>query len=175
MLITRGLTIAFMLLFAALMLNACPGPDEADEGATGATGTQIESPEGVEIAPPEGSGGDGPTSAIGGPGAEGEAEDAGDGEEGTEGATYSVMEAEIMSVSIDSGIVELVVTENGASEQKMFTLADGFPNCPDCGMEMAVQPGDKGEFFFEELPDGTLKFAGKFCANCAEAAKKKSA
>lgn len=166
--IFRILTLAMLLLFAAVMFNACPAntddPDDADQ--YGEQGHATDAPAGADVEAPAGGGGP-PVSTRGG--AESEPP-AGEGEDGTQGSTYIMKQAEIMAVDVESGLIDVQIIEGDTATPQTFTLADGFPKCPDCGMEMTIQKGDKGEFDFTTAQDGTLKFVGYHCEDRAKCA-----
>ncbi len=177
--IFRVLTLVVLLLFAAAMMNACPaGTDEGGEDTYGSQGQPTDAPEGAGVEGASGEG-DAPISTRGASegetGEEGEAGeggegDAGEGDEGTEGSTYIMKQAEIMAIDMNSGLIDVQLIEGDTPVKQTFTLADGFPKCPDCGMEMEIKAGDKGEYDFATAQDGTLKFVGVHCEDRAKCA-----
>jgi len=184
--ITRVFAVIGILCLVLIGLSACPAPETADETPEGAS-TQAPSNarggvEGIDPSIPISSTSPPPTPAGNGSeddSTEDNGEDAddtppADGDETADpdaksGARTQIISGEIAGIDLEANIIRLKIAGSSSDDAIEYPVADSYPKCLKCGMDMPVEVGDKGDFVLVALPDGNAAFAGPFCdGDCAE-------
>jgi len=184
--ITRVFAVIGILCLVLIGLSACPAPETADETPEGAS-TQAPSnanaPDFSSLDPTK------PISSIGAISKSADDtsnDDATDDDENAdnappvddeepvepgepEDARTQIISGEIAGIDLEANIIRLKIAGSSSDDAIEYPVADSYPKCLKCGMDMPVEVGDKGDFVLVALPDGNAAFAGPFCdGDCAE-------